>query len=146
MSRYFLDTEFNEFGGDLISLALVGEDGREFYMATDCPNPGAWVKENVIPIIKCEGAVPSHTAPSLFGLAISTFLRDDKWPTIIADWPDDISYFCKALITAPGQMVNIPLLQFQMIRIDAYPSELPGAVQHNALWDARALRHAFTIG
>lgn len=29
--RYFLDTEFNGFGGGLISLALVREDGLPFY-------------------------------------------------------------------------------------------------------------------
>ena len=31
--RYFLDTEFNGFGGDLLSLALVPEHGAdEFYV------------------------------------------------------------------------------------------------------------------
>lgn len=141
--RYFLDTEFNEFGGDLISLALVGENGGELYLSTDCAKPGAWVKENVLPIVKCAGADPIEIAPDQFGHAIRMFLHDDKLPTIIADWPDDIKYFCQAIVTAPGQMVSIPRLQFQMIRIDAYPSDLQGAVQHNALWDARALRRAF---
>lgn len=143
MARYFLDTEFNEFGGQLISLALVGEDGREVYAATECEKPGAWVSENVIPIIKCVGADPINVDPAEFGAVIQWFLRDDKTPTIIADWPDDIRYFCQAVITGPGEMVNIPRLQFQMLRVDAYPTDLPGAVQHNALWDARALRHVF---
>ncbi len=31
--RYFLDTEYNGFGGALLSLALVPEDGgEEFYV------------------------------------------------------------------------------------------------------------------
>jgi hypothetical protein len=142
--RYFLDTEFNEFGGDLISLALISEAGdRELYVATDCDKPGAWVKENVIPILGAGDTHPIMIQPDDFGKAIAWFLADDKLPTIIADWPDDIRYFCQAVITGPGQMVNIPRLQFQMLRIDAYPTELPGAVQHNALWDARALRHVF---
>jgi hypothetical protein len=47
--NYFLGTEFNGFGGALISLALVREDGAEFYAATACANPRSWVKENVIP-------------------------------------------------------------------------------------------------
>lgn len=144
MARYFLDTEFNEFGGDLISLALVGEDGRELYVATDCEKPGSWVKENVIPILRAGNANPIMIQPNEFGRAIAWFLADEKLPTVIADWPDDIGYFCKALITAPGEMVSIPRLQFQMIRIDAYPTDLDGAVQHNALWDARALRRAFS--
>ena len=142
--RYFLDTEFNEFGGDLISLALVNEAGdRELYIATHCDKPGEWVKENVLPIIDAGSTHPIMIQPEDFGRAIQWFLADDKLPTIIADWPDDIRYFCQAVITGPGQMVSIPRLQFQMLRIDAYPTELPGAVQHNALWDARALRHVF---
>lgn len=141
--RYFLDTEFNEFGGQLISLALVGEERRELYVSTPCPNPGAWVKENVMPIIRCPGADPIEISPDQVGHAIAMFLYDDKLPTIIADWPDDISYFCKALIAAPGQMVAIPRMQFQMLQVDAYPTLLAGAVQHNALWDARALRALF---
>ena len=35
--RYFLDTEYNGFGGALLSLALVPEDGgEEFYVTLDC--------------------------------------------------------------------------------------------------------------
>ena len=141
--RYYLDTEFNEFGGDLISLALAGEDGRELYVATDCENPGPWVKENVIPILRAGDAHPVMIRPDEFGRAIAWFLNDQKLPTIIADWPDDIRYFCQALITGPGEMVNIQRLQFQMLRMDAYPTELARAVQHNALWDARALKALF---
>ena len=43
--------------------------------------------------------------------------------------------------SAPGEMVDIPRLRFDLVRVDAYPSKLAGAIQHNALWDARALRH-----
>lgn len=141
--KYYLDTEFNEFGGDLISLALVSEDDDELYVSTPCVNPGAWVKQNVIPIVKCTGAEPKEVPPDLIGLMIAGYLHRDINPTIIADWPDDIRYFCQALITAPGEMVNIPRLTFELARVDAYPSQLAGAVQHNALWDARALRALF---
>jgi len=143
--NYFLDTEFNGFGGELISLALVCEDGREIYLATKCERPVEWVKENVLPIIDCEGAVAFHIELSVFGLCIAAFLRDGGGiPTIVADWPDDIKYFCQALITGPGEMVNLSRLQFQLRRVDAYPTELPGAVQHCALWDARALQAKLT--
>lgn len=43
--RFFIDCEFNEFRGELISMALVAEDGREFYEVLPCPNPGAWVAQ-----------------------------------------------------------------------------------------------------
>jgi len=140
--NYFLDTEFNEFGGELISLALVREDtGGHLYVATDCPEPGEWVKANVIPIIDAPDADAVMIHRTSFGRFIEDFLDGDEYPVIISDWPDDIRYFCQALITGPGEMVNIPRVQFNIVRCDAYPTDLPGAVQHNALWDARALRH-----
>lgn len=139
--RYFLDTEFDGFGGPLISLALVSEVGGCLYLATACDDPTEWVRDNVMPIVTAPGADPLLVEPDQFGRLIATFLRGDPNPVIIADWPDDIRYFCQALIVGPGQMVNIPALQFVMTRVDSYPTDLEGAVQHNALWDARALRH-----
>lgn len=140
--RYFLDTEFNGFGGDLISLALVSEDGlRSLYLATECKSPEPWVAENVLPIID-GGTDPIMVQPDEFGKVICWFLQHDRRPHVISDWPDDIRYFCQALITGPGQMVPIGAIAFEMVRIDAYPTPLEGAVQHNALWDARALRQA----
>ena len=49
--RYFLDTEFNGFGGELISLALVPEHGHDEYYAV-LPLPDElhpWVERNVVP-------------------------------------------------------------------------------------------------
>jgi hypothetical protein len=76
---------------------------------------------------------------------IQKFLSGDDRPIIVTDWPDDIKYFCQAIITGPGMMINIPRLSFEMVRVDAYPSVLEkyGAVQHNAYWDAMALRVLF---
>ena len=38
--RYFLDTEFNGLGGELMSLALVPEHGdQEFYIVLPLPSP-----------------------------------------------------------------------------------------------------------
>ena len=37
--RYYLDTEFNGFGGALLSLALVPDDGEEFYVTLECAEP-----------------------------------------------------------------------------------------------------------
>ena len=142
---YFLDTEFNEFGGDLISLALVREDGRSIYLVTDCKNPRPWVAENVMPILN-SGGDPIRILPHLFGAGIAHFLHNDSDPLVIADWPDDIRYFCQALITGPGQMVAIPKIAFQILRVDTYPTTLQGAIQHNAWWDAMALRHLFLEG
>lgn len=54
MTRYYLDTEFAEYPGgiDLISLALVCEDGRELYCVNnefDRSHCNDWVKKHVLP-------------------------------------------------------------------------------------------------
>lgn len=139
--KYFLDTEFNGMGGKLISLALVAEDNSFIYMAAGCGDPNPWVRDHVMPIIEVDGARPFYYPLHHFGWGIKKLTLGDPQPTIIADWPDDIKYFCECLITGPGQMIGIASLKFELHRVDAYPTDLPGAVQHNALWDARALRH-----
>jgi hypothetical protein len=75
---------------------------------------------------------------------IANFIGLDLNPVIFADWPDDIRYFCELIITGPGTMVNISNLTFRVVRCDAYPTDLNGAIQHNAYWDAMALRHVLT--
>lgn len=142
--RYYLDTEFNAFGGELISLALVREDGRSLYLVYKIKAEyDPWVAANVVPKLFPPGVAAIKLDDPIDGaLHIAEFLREDEKPVIITDWPDDIRYFCAAIITAPGYMADIKGLKFEMIRVDAYPSKLPGANdwQHNAYWDAKALR------
>lgn len=147
--RYYLDTEFDGFGGPLLSMALVREDGESMYatMAHD-PNKirDKWVAANVIPILRAipspfPGTVQFNLRPLELSSLILWFMTDDHDPHIVTDWPDDVAYFCKAVITAPGQMIQLPGLRFDMRRVDAYPTALPNAVQHNAYWDAKALWH-----
>src|SRR5574343_1488800 len=52
--RMWIDTEFNEYRGELISLALVSEDGREWYGVRFCDAPGWWVREHVMPHLNQE--------------------------------------------------------------------------------------------
>lgn len=142
--KYFLDCEFNGYRGDLISLALVREDGDELYLARPrlrIMDP--WVEKNVEPIVTLNDACPQ--VAEIFSSRIRDFLDGDPDPVVVADWPDDIRYLCECLITGPGEMVkSSPIIRFEIHRVDAYPTELPGAVQHNALWDARALRFKLT--
>ncbi|AFU88381.1 hypothetical protein CcrSwift_gp063 [Caulobacter phage CcrSwift] len=141
--RYYLDTEFNGFGGELISLALVREDGNWLYLIYETTQPiDPWVAENVMPILHLPGLLPIHVNQEAGAEFIAHFLAGDDAVEIITDWPDDIRYFCQSIISGPGMMSRlVPSLKFSMIRADAYPTTLPGAVQHNAVWDARALRH-----
>lgn len=150
--RYFLDCEFNGFGGSILSLALVDSGGNALYMVWPtndmAEDPDPWVLQNVIPLMD---KVPAHVRMTHVrrgtddsARAIADFLRGDPAPEIVTDWPDDIRYFCQEIITGPGQMISIPRLAFQMLRVDAYPTHVKGAVQHNAFWDAVALRALLT--
>lgn len=127
----YVDCEFNEFQGELISMALVSESGREFYQVLHCESPGAWVAEHVMPIL---GQEP--VSNTWFKYHLSEFLAQFESVHIIADWPEDIAHFCQALITGPGYRLNTPPLTMEVRRdLDAV-----SAIPHNALADARAIR------
>jgi len=150
--KYYLDTEFDGLDGALLSLALVPSWSKapELYLAMpESPvERSPWVAQNVMPIMSVEGAVPSVCWSESWPARIEAYLRagvaPGEVPEIVADWPDDIAYFSKLLITGPGTMIDIPGIILQVARVDAYPTDLPGAFQHNALWDARALRRRLT--
>lgn len=128
----FIDGEWNSYGGELISLALVAEDGQSFYEVLGCNNPDPWVAENVMPKL----GKPSITLQELQA-HLELFLRQFEFDSvhIIADWPEDIMWFCKVLITGPGTRLNTPPLTMEVLRVDTV-SQNP----HNALADAMALR------
>lgn len=104
--RYYLDTEFNGMGGELISLAIVREDGPYMYIADDhylkfvewssrsaicSPEIDRWVWDNVLPLLGAKGGyTPTWIAMDDFGSYLESFLRGDEDITIITDWPDDI--------------------------------------------------------
>lgn len=146
---YSLDCEFNGFGGELISLALSGEAGELYlcrpYAELEALDLHPWVEENVLPLLDVNGARPTVLPQEDFGRAIQAFLKDDPEPCVVADWPEDLTHLMQCLILSPGQMVRIPDLTLKLIQVSAWPSDLEGAIQHNALWDARALRRALTL-
>lgn len=130
--RLFLDCEFNEFRGELISMALVAEDGREWYASLGCENPGPWVAQNVMPIL---GAPTIRMGE--FQDSLRNWLSQFKEIHVVADWPEDIAHFCSVLITGPGYRLDTPPLTMEVVRIDA-----ASALPHNALADARGIREA----
>jgi hypothetical protein len=141
--RYFLDTEFNGFGGALISLALVSEAGPTLYLIYELPAaPEPFVREHVQPKLEKvpAGVAIRRVSQSQGAYAIEEFLRGDAEPEIIADWPDDVRLCCQALMIEPGVMADIVRLRFEIHRVDPYPTDLAGSVEHNAWWDAMALR------
>lgn len=130
--RLFLDCEFNEFKGELISMALVSEDGREWYEVVPCNFPGNWVSQHVMPILGKECIPYTQMQQSLF-----CWLSQFDSVHIVADWPEDITHFCNSLIVGPGMRLNTPPLTLEILRIEA-ESSLP----HNALHDARGICRA----
>ena len=141
--RYFLDTEYNGFGGELISLALAPEHGdQEYYAVLPLPDGlHAWVERYVVPYLH---VVPATVEPPLTREAVAHSLADylaaDPDPVIVADWPDDIGHFCAALTTGPGTMAPVGSLRFELLRLPGFSTAANSAVPHNALHDARSLR------
>jgi len=137
----FLDCEFNGFGGELLSIALVPEAGDAFYRIVADANetPTDWVAENVLPILgSFRGAVTKATRASI-RLHLQSYLMQFQSIHVIADWPEDIIHFCKLILTdVPGQRINTPPLTMEIVRLDS-PSQLP----HNALADAVGIRNAW---
>ena len=146
--RYFLDTEFNGFGGALLSLALVPEDGEEFYVTLDCADPILpWVQRNVVPYL--DHVPVGLVSPRLSRLeaanALAAYLSPDPAPELVADWPEDVTQFCALLMTGPGAMVPVPPLTFRLIPLPGFSTAENSAVPHNALHDARSLCEHFRL-
>lgn len=130
----YIDTEFNDFGGELISLAMVDENGRDFYAVLNCERPTPWVAENVVPVLGQRFA-----SLRMLQTRMEAWLAVYPRVHIVADWPEDIAHFCRALITGPGMRMDTPPLTLE-VRRDL--SSEASAIPHNALEDARAIWRA----
>lgn len=143
--NYTCDTEFNGFGGGLISLALYREDGESLYLIYDLKEKlDPWVAENVIPILNAD--LPENTGKrhliddwNVGADLIADFFGTDLDPYVVVDWPDDMKYFCQAIMKGPGYMANIKRVIFDVVRVNAYPTDNTKAVRHNSWWDAKVL-------
>lgn len=149
--KYYLDTEFDGFGGKLISLALVPHDRTlsDFYItANDVVPKDKWVRANVMTVLSLKGAQPILSTTKELHKHLVQYLHNQNRPSdsihVVSDWPDDIRYLMACLITGPGEMVNLKRMTMEFIRCETYPTDMLNAVQHNALWDARVLRHVLS--
>lgn len=136
--KLFIDTEFNEYKGELISMALVAEDGREWYGVRFCDAPGWWVGEHVMPHLNQAPERDSDLRSSL-----AAFLGGFESIHIVSDWPGDIAHFCNFLEYRPGGRIGPDTMTFE-VRRDLPDTATTSAIPHNALEDARAIaKHAF---
>jgi hypothetical protein len=154
MRRFFYDTEFMEEPGflELLSIGVVGVDGREFYAeVADAPveraNP--WVCKHVLPHLGKPGVHRWTKA------AIRHHLERFLAPT-----PDDpvelwgyfadfdhvlLAWLWGAMVAMPPGMPMLTL-DVKQLALERPGVVLPPMVQgmtHNALWDARWVRDAY---
>ena len=141
--RFYLDTEYDGHNGPLISMALIREDKqRDIYIlcARKAENP--WVRENVIPHLNNHKArYQVHTMPERAGTSLREFLLFEDDIDIRCDSVTDLIHFSRAYSTADnGDYVPNPkqLIRFTVINDDD-EIVIPGAVKHNAWWDAMGL-------
>jgi hypothetical protein len=144
MDRYFIDCEFDGHGGPLLSLAMVAENGRGIHIGTTERASDPWVIANVVPLLfkhdASEGCVVNLND---VGGVIRAFVGPVDRFIVAADSPVDIGRFCEALSTGPDggwASCDYASIAFEVHNVDCYPTTLEDAVQHNAWWDAMALR------
>ena len=133
--KLWLDTEFNGWEGDLISMGMTSEDGKEFYEVLKCVYPVPWVKENVVPFL-----LKDSISKGLFTKRLEQYLSQWDSIEVIADWPRDLELFYSSLLVGNGWMISVPKqLSTNLVRGLDVQSLLP----HNAIEDARALKAAY---
>ena len=148
----FLDTEFTDFARpDLISLALVAEDGREFYAERTDYNTSScseFVLETVLPLL---GRVPGATCnrDELTERLHGWFEQFPEPATVIYDFEGDWQLLVWAILGRAyrnppakfgeplhldGHAITHPI--FERAQNNIYTQDWP---PHHALADARAL-------
>lgn len=129
----FLDTEFNGFDGQLISIALVSDEGgrgSEFYAVCELPERVTpFVLENVLLHLDKRPEPETVVRGRLLD-----FLHKHQQERIIADWPHDFIHLLQ-LLCVPGGRAHVLGITMQLVSTDNLESDVP----HNALSDARAL-------
>ncbi|APO88868.1 3'-5' exoribonuclease [Xanthomonas euvesicatoria] len=157
--RLFLDCEWADLlETELVSIALVGEDGSSFFYA-ECeqlPAPAPlFVQQTVYPLL--ERGVAAMSALALTR-ALRDFVGAASNPILVADYPLDFELFRSALdgtgLLASERMDLGPAPDFEMQLATGYSLQaaiearfstdpMVAAHRHHALVDARVLRDAW---
>ena len=145
---FYVDFEFDGHGGNVLSAGIVSDvDDGMHISVSDAKVTDLWVQRNVMPLMQSHAAPRSHhVRTNEIGYLIREYIGAHD-PTFFADSPVDIWRLCQVLTTdADGAWASCDYsaMGFFVRNVDCYPTDLPGAVQHNAWWDAMALRHKLT--
>ncbi len=141
--RYFLDTEYNGWGGALLSLALVPDDGEELYLTLDWDGAlEEWVERNVIPYLdtvpealvsprmsradaaRSDRPLSRRRSRSADPRRLARRHRFDERAAGYGSWRD-----------GRGPRAEVPF-----VPLIGFSTAANSKVPHNALHDARALR------
>lgn len=131
----YLDTEFNGFNGQLISMGIVSSvTNREFYGVLQLPEKvHPWVQEHVVPYL-----LIGSEDYEVFRYRLYHYLKYHEGEPIAADWPEDLSHLLQCLCDPGGNGMSFNLeLDLRLIKSGDLKSDFP----HNALSDAKALMH-----
>lgn len=142
----YIDTEFNGFGGDLISIGARSDDDHEFYAVLNPPRDiviDRWVAKNVLPVLRSVAPYKAGRGEDwdIVQRAFIKYLhaaceRSDDYVTIAADWYEDLAWAARLLVFPGGKYRHL-VKAFEFI--DTANIDLKPDVRHNALSDARAL-------
>jgi hypothetical protein len=148
--NYWIDTEFIERPCtiELISVALVAEDGREFYAESsevDWSTASLWTLDVVRPLLEGGGMTREH-----IGNAVRRFVEPDAHPVFWGYFP---AYDWVAFVWLFGGLRGLPFhfpqlcLDVKQWAIALGDVGLPhqAGVRHHALHDARWTRQAWTF-
>ncbi len=147
-TRYFVDTEFTDFiDCQLISVAIVGEDSREFYGERsdfDLSACSEFVRAAVLPQL---GRVPGRSMPAaqlrdeLMGWLLAVPAKPKR--VLCFDYQGDFDLVLDLLDAEipPGWKCEHIGRRLDMERLETYFREHGG--RHHALHDARANAFAF---
>lgn len=146
--RYFVDTEFIEDGHtiDLISVGVVAEDGREFYIEsseTDWSKANQWVLDNVSPWL----LDPDHRFErAIIAKELVEFVGDEP-----EFWGYYADYDWVVLCQLYGTMMDLPegwpmfCMDLKQLCVSKGDPRLPeqSSTEHHALADARWNREIY---
>lgn len=130
-----------------MSIAFAPEEGEPLYLALTLNEINdmaldPWVAKFVVPNIDASGAMAERLPRTQWSARLTDYFQGAESVSFIADWPDDIRYLMQAITVTPGKVIPLPDFSANCVHVASWPTKLKGAVRHNALWDAMALREA----
>ena len=147
--KYFYDTEFIEDGKtiDLISIAIVSEDGREYYAHSseyEVSKASEWVKDNVIKYLSDTPPISRQEIKQ----GILDFIGDDS-PEFWAYYADyDHVVLCQLFGTMMDLPKHFPMYTRDLKQLLDYygnPEFEKPEDEHHALADARWVKDSYFL-